>query len=258
MSVFKVVTENPLTVEWRAACARAHPQTNGADYWNIVESNVVQWAREVSVAQFWSDTGRDLEKWRTEYRAQTGSTLLSQAKLPDFVAKSKESSIEKLQRKYPSSKAADAFTGGYPIPKIGDLIRVRLTCSYLDGVEFIAQKLMELARSIGVNATHEKQGKIEGYYAQHINITQDVLLKVAGVRRAIQVECEIQIATDMSTKMWDTSHGLYENTRGQPSEAENWQWKHSDPRFISNQLGHMVHLVDGLLIQLRETTKHRK
>jgi ppGpp synthetase/RelA/SpoT-type nucleotidyltranferase len=257
MPIF-VEQANDSFAEWSLACEKVHPQTGTPDYWTIVESNVVQWAKGVTVAQFWSDTGRELEKWRTEYRAQTGSTLLSQAKLPEFVAKSKESTIEKLQRKYSNAEAQNAFTDGYPIPRIGDLVRVRLTCSYLDGVEFLAGKLMDLASATGVKAVHEKQGKIEGYYAQHVNITQDVLLKVAGIPKAIQIECEIQIATDMSTKMWDTSHGLYERTRGQPIEAENWQWKHSDPRFISNQLGHLVHLVDGLLIQLRETTKNRK
>ena len=243
--------------KWMAATTKEFPQTGNVDYWNIVDSNVKQWAKEITVAQFWSETSRELEKWRTEYRAQTGSSLLSQAKIPDFVSKSVESSIEKLQRKYSEATIASAFTSGYPIPKIGDLVRVRLTCSYLDGVEFIADKLMDLAKLLGVKAVHEKQGKIEGYYAQHINITQDVLLKVAGATKAIQIDCEIQIATDMSTKMWDTSHGLYERTRGAPDEAQNWQWKHTDPRFISNQLGHMVHLVDGLLIQLRDNAKQR-
>lgn len=245
------------TAKWNMACAELHPQTAKPDYWTIIESNVNQWAKELTVSSFWSQTGRDLDKWRTEYHAATGSTLLSQARLPDFVPKSKDSIANKLQRKYPRDKLKDAFTGKYPIPNIGDMVRVRLTCSYLDGVEFLANKLMELAKSMDVNAAHEKQGKIEGYYAQHINISQDVMLKVAGVSAVVRIECEIQIATDMSTKMWDTSHGLYEHIRGQPSEAESWQWKHSDPRFISNQLGHLVHLVDGLLIQLRESTKNR-
>jgi hypothetical protein len=244
--------------EWYEACAKVYPQTGSPDYWKIVESNVIQWAKDLTVSSFWSDTGGALDKWRTEYRGITGSTLLSQVKLPDFVPKSKESITDKLERKYPVDQLEGAFLGEYPIPNIGDMVRVRLTCSYLDGVEFLASKLMELAKSAGVTAIHEKQGKIEGYYAQHINITQDVMLKIAGHTILIRISAEIQIATDMSTKMWDTSHGLYERTRGQPMEAENWQWKHSDPRFISNQLGHLVHLVDGLLIQLRESTKRRK
>jgi hypothetical protein len=257
MAIIIDLSDDPFT-KWSAACAELHPQTGIPNYWSIVESNVIQWAKDLTVSPFWSDTASELDKWRTEYHAVTGSTLLSQAKLPDFVSKSKESIIDKLQRKYPIDQIQDAFEGDYPIPKIGDLVRVRLTCSYLDGVEFLAGKLMDLAKSTGVSAIHEKQGKIEGYYAQHINITQDVMRKVAGSSVIVKIECEIQIATDMSTKMWDTSHGLYERTRGQPIEAENWQWKHSDPRFISNQLGHLVHLVDGLLIQLRESTKFRK
>lgn len=251
------VPEDP-AVEWMADCKNAHPQTGSPDYWSIIESNVIQWAKDLTVSSFWSDTGRELDKWRTDYRAATGSTLLSQPRLPDFTPKTIESILNKLQRKYPNDKLTDAFVGPYPIPRIGDMVRVRLTCSYLDGVEFLANKLMELAKSTGTIAVHEKQGKIEGYYAQHINISQDVMLKVAGAIALVRVDCEIQIATDMSTKMWDTSHGLYERVRGQPTEAESWQWKHSDPRFISNQLGHLVHLVDGLLIQLRESTKYRK
>ena len=252
-----IINNDPLA-ESKDRWAKDFPPTGGSDYWNIIDSNVKQWAKDVTIAPFWSEAGKELEKWRTEYRAETGSTLLSQASLPDFVPKSVGSSIDKLDRKFSKSEDSNhAFTSGYPIPNIGDLIRVRLTCSYLDGVEFVAKKIMDLATLMDINAVHERQGKIEGYYAQHINISQDVILKVGGVPSVIKVECEIQIATDMSTKMWNTSHGLYERIRSAPSDAENWQWRSTDPRFISNQLGHMVHLVDGLLIQLRDSVKSK-
>jgi len=100
-----------------------------------------------------------------------------------------------------------------------------------------------------------RQGSLQGYFAQHIGIRQPVLYRVGGVATAVEIECEIQIATTLATRMWDASHPVYETVRQEDVESREWQWKPSDPRFLSNQLGHMLHLADGLLVQLRNSLK---
>lgn len=104
----------------------------------------------------------------------------------------------------------------------------------------------------------ERQGRLEGYFAQHVNITQDVMYRSAGVPTQARVVCEIQLATDFATKMWDATHPFYEQDREGERDPAAWQWVPSDPRFIANQLGHMMHLADGLLVQLRGQDNHRK
>ena len=73
-----------------------------------------------------------------------------------------------------------------------------------------------------------------------------------------RIICEIQVATELSTTVWDTTHTLYEVSRDSDEVPEDWQWSPKDPRFISRQLGHMIHLADGLLVQLREASSFEK
>lgn len=238
---------------WMDAAGEKFPLTLESGYWKIIESNIFQWATEASSNPLWTAASRELSKWQTEYVTRTRARLLSQVSLPAFVPKSCESIQDKISRKFFAKRdATDLFSGAFPVPMLGDLVRTRIRCNYIDGVDYIAKKIMDLAENENISATLERQGKIEGYYAQHINIEIDAFLRVSGVAIPIKVKAEIQIASDMATKMWDASHGLYELTRGKSADAQEWQWDPSDPRFIANQLGHMVHLADGLLVQLRD------
>jgi hypothetical protein len=66
------------------------------------------------------------------------------------------------------------------------------------------------------------------------------------------VGVEIQIATMLSSQMWEASHPFYEDDRVADEESDLWQWQPNTPRFVARQLGHTLHLADGLLSQLRK------
>ena len=228
-------------------------------FWMAFDGNSSQWAADISVGIFWREVRKRLTQWRSEYRSLTNSDLLANFELPDFVAKPSESIIDKLFRYYKKEALQNIIPAqGPPIPNIGDIVRTRIKCNYIDGVEFLATKLQTLSAELGLETQRERQGKIEGYFAQHINVSQEVIFREAGVGKLAQITCEIQIASSMASQMWQTSHPLYEAVRGDISQADIWQWKPDDPRFISNQLGHMIHLADGLLVQLRDSKKFKK
>lgn len=229
-------------------------------YWEALEANCEQWASDISAGFLWNEVNRRLAHWRSEYRAETNSDLLSSIDLPRFVAKPRKSVIEKLFRHYKAKKPLREIIplDGPPIPLIGDLVRNRIRCVYIDGVEFLAGKLLSLANELAVPVTRERQGKIQGYFAQHLNIKYEVTFREAGHGTLAPIGCEIQVASTMASRMWEASHPLYESARLDSADPEDWQWNPNDPRFISNQLGHMIHLADGLLVQLRDSRKPRK
>jgi ppGpp synthetase/RelA/SpoT-type nucleotidyltranferase len=235
------------------------PEFKSPGYWKALDSNSSQWATDISVGIFWGEVKKRLTLWRSEYRSSTNSDLLTSFDLPDFVAKPSGSIINKLLR-YHQKESIQGYipAQGPPIPKIGDIVRTRIKCQYIDGVEFLATKLQSLSTELGLETQRERQGKIEGYFAQHINISQEVIFREAGIGQLAKITCEIQIASSMASQMWQTSHPLYETVRSDMSQPDNWQWKPHDPRFISNQLGHMIHLADGLLVQLRDLKKSKK
>jgi ppGpp synthetase/RelA/SpoT-type nucleotidyltranferase len=247
--------------EWLQQLAEIRPEVRVPGFWRGIAENSATWAAEVSAGPFWKEAERRLEQWRTSYRLETDAALLARAGLRQFDSKSAESIEDKLFRRCTTDKEylqKAIEKSGPPIPQIEDLVRTRIPCRYIDGVDFLATKLFDLAAEMHLAPERRRKGSIEGYFAQHILLQQEVIYRSGGQGTIAKIVCEIQIASDMATHMWEASHPLYEDVRGDRADPEDWQWKPTDPRFLSNQLGHMIHLADGLLVQLRQVTRRQK
>ncbi len=261
-----VKDDAPTREQWLAILGSARSTTLQPGYWDLLAENSNQWAKEVSISPFWEAAKTELPKWSAEFYARTGGPLLPTLGLPSFVGKGAEGIRSKSHRNslsaYRKKKISD-WAGLWPqsgpsVPDINDLVRVRIETSYLDGVQFLADKLERLASNKSVPCKAAPQGKLEGYFAYHLYFKHAFLFRVLGEGDKIQIECEIQIATTLSTRVWDVSHGGYELWREEPGSAADWQWNPKDPRFIARQLGHMIHLADGLLVQLRDAITKEK
>ncbi|MGH8104473.1 MAG: hypothetical protein ACREJQ_08135 [bacterium] len=247
--------------EWLRQLAELRPEVRLPGFWANLAENCTRWAAELSVGPFWAQAKDRLDRWRMEYRAASEADLLTQPGLPPFTSKPEQSIRDKLFRrcKENGDHIQKAIApAGPPLPRLGDLVRTRIACRYIDGVEFLASKLLDLAEEMGLSPSRRREGRIEGYFAQHVTVSQEVIFRLAGHGELTKVVCEVQIASEMATRMWDAAHPLYETVRGKGDAPEDWQWKPDDPRFISNQLGHMIHLADGLLVQLRRSIGTRR
>lgn len=248
----KVLDSTPESRWWRESCKK-RSELKMPGYWSILEDNCIRWARELKVCSFWTEATQSLKRWRTEYRNKTGYALLSTAGLPGFQAKKAKRIRTKLDERASEDEGFEAFPeSGPPVPVLEDLVRTRISCAYLDGVEFLASKLEELARPNDPDVKREWVGSLEGYFAQHLYVHEEVFYKVDRINNPVTITFEIQVATELATSIWNAKHLIYEQVRGRGDSAENWQWNPRDAQFISNQLGHMVHLADGLLVQLRD------
>lgn len=228
-------------------------------YWEALAENSNNWAHEISASPFWRSVNTELQLWRKEYRRSNGGALDTGVALPSFVGKSSLRIREKTFEKIAKSTSADItetvkaiYDQVVAVPRIEDLVRVRLTVQFLDGVPFLARKVFELAKKYDENAELEAKGNLNGYFAQHIRFRYPVYFRFGGAPTSCNVTCEIQIATSLATHVWEHSHGLYESTRIKLEKSEEWQWNPKDPRFLSRQLGHMIHLADGLFCNLRD------
>lgn len=240
--------------DWIAKLGEIHEEFTVPEFLHALARNAENWAQEISAGPYWSTVKDRLPQWRTEF----SSDLLPRRDLPNFESKPESSIRDKLIRKCRENQdnlsAVISEDAPPPIPRMNDLVRIRVSCSYIDGVEFLAQKLEDLAKEMGCSPKLEREGKVEGYFAQHLTLDQSVIYRYGGPEQVATIRCEIQLATELATQVWKSSHGLYERVRGLPNAPEDWQWKPNDLRFMANQLGHMIHLADGLLIDLRDKT----
>lgn len=230
-------------------------------YWKTLSENTDYWAAEISAGPMWQNAKRELDGWRREYRREFGGILHTGDALTSFVGKSenriKEKTIDKI-RKAPNAGAEvkRLFDQSVPVPRLEDLVRVRLQVQFLDGVPFLAKKILELAKQYDSNAEIEAKGSLNGYFAQHITFQSQVFFRFGKGQTPSNVTCEVQIATSLATHVWENSHGLYETTRVNLEKSADWQWSPRDPRFLSRQLGHMIHLADGLFCNLRDNSNN--
>jgi hypothetical protein len=180
-----------------------------------------------------------------------GGELLSSSKLPEFNAKGVPRIRQKLLNAL-SNKKLVFPADGPPVPILNDLVRTRIPCLYVDGVEFLAQRLVEAAQSVGAEPQHTREGRLDGYFAQHVLFREDVFFRFAGSNEPVRITCEVQVASLLATRMWREGHPFYELARVGKDDPEKWQWDPTDPKFLRRQLGHMIHLADGLLVRLRD------
>src|SRR5437867_2276856 len=117
--------------EWLRKVEAAHPAVRLPGYWSTIAENSSRWAEELSVGPLWTSAKGQLDRWRHDYRAETGAELLIQPGLPKFVSKTSDSIRDKVlrlcARREDHLEKAIARKGP-PIPQIGDLVRTRIAC----------------------------------------------------------------------------------------------------------------------------------
>lgn len=243
------------TTRWLDALSAAVPEVGTAGYWENLESQCDVWAREVTVSAFWEQTANDLLRWRTEFHSVFRGDLLATQDLPQFQGKRSERIRQKIQQKCEAdgNQVGVLFPAGRaPVPLLTDLVRTRVQCRFVEGVEFFTDRLCTLLSKAGFDPKRERQGRLEGYFAQHVTFLYPLTYRRGGGSRSVDVSVEVQIATALSTFVWDSTHAIYESARTMDEHPDDWQWNPQDPRFLSRQLGHTIHLADGLLSHLRD------
>ena len=101
------------------------------------------------------------------------------------------------------------------------------------------------------------EAKEEGYYAAHLYIRPEFEIpEVTWNTKRIKVSIEIQITTQLQEVIRKLLHKYYEQRRkGLGVEKIKWQWDYKSDEFSANYLGHIVHYVEGMIMEIREKQK---
>jgi hypothetical protein len=72
---------------------------------------------------------------------------------------------------------------------------------------------------------------------------------------------EIQITTQLKEAIKELVHGYYEERRIRPKKPRNesaWAWEYEGEEFAPNYVGHILHYVEGVIMQIRKRQKGRR
>lgn len=215
-------------------------------------------------SDFWTQLTKNLREYGGEYLVKTGYPLLIPRFEPELREKPFNSFLLKTFRKNILDNQCwpDEPEGGWILPnnwysKINDIIRTLFVVKYIDGVEFMIERIKSLCKQHGMECRVYLEAREEGYYAAHLYTKREFEIpKITWDTEKLDVFIEIQITTQLQEVIRKLLHKYYEDRRKRISEEDTkWQWDYKSDEFVANYLGHILHYVEGMIMEIRERQK---
>jgi len=222
---------------------------------------VRQLKNDIEESAFWQKVLIELNEINDRYFIQKKVHLLTASENPKILTKSIDSLMMKAYRKnvlnnhnFPDSPQGGWITPDNWFESIKDIVRTTITVKYLDGVQFLVNELEKLTLDHGFHFTSSLEAREEGYYAAHSGIIFPLSMpdqNFAPIDKKLNIE--IQITTQIQEIIKTLLHKHYEeNRKVQIPHDYKWQWDHKSPEFTSNYLGHIIHYVEGMIVEIRD------
>lgn len=215
-------------------------------------------------SDFWIQPTENLKEYDGEYLAKTGYHLFTSILKPELCIKSFKSFLLKTFRKniLENKRWPDEPEGSWILPnnwhsRINDSVRTLFEVKYLDGVEFMISKIKSICEERHAESKVFLEATEEGYYAAHLYMRREYEIpKINWDTERIDVSIEIQITTQLQEVIRKLLHKYYEDKRkGLKKEDIKWQWNYESDEFVANYLGHILHCVEGMIMDIREKQK---
>lgn len=229
----------------------------GAHYDAVMSKAVT----DFKACDFWKSLLSSLTEIDQEYRLKTNYILRLHESPPEVLIKPFKSFLLKTFRKnvLNNGKWPAPPDSGWLLPEnwfsqINDTVRTSFVVKYLDGVNFLAEKCTEQATAAKHDSRVDFEAKDEGYYAAHFYV-----LVPCNVPRenwdteSLTISVEIQITTQLQEVIKRLLHKHYEQYREKsPTPNTKWQWDYKSDEFAANYLGHILHYVEGMIMDVRD------
>jgi len=211
-------------------------------------------------SKVWNDILIQLSDYNTEYLAKTNYQLLVTDFKPELVTKSFNSFLEKTFRKnivynknFPTPPYNGWVTPDNWIENTNDILRTFFVVKYLDGVEFLMEKIQSCLKQNSLNYKNYFEARDEGYYAVHLYTFNDFdIPKIDWDTENKSISIELQITTQLQEVIGKLTHQFYEGRRIKLDKSDKkWQWDYESEEFTANYLGHILHYVEGMIMEVR-------
>lgn len=211
--------------------------------------------------QFWQTLQDELDQIKQQYFLNTKYALFAESNFPELYSKSFDSFFIKTFRQnilnnmnWPEPPKDGWFLPENWLSRINDTVRTYFVVKYLDGVNFLVTQLTERGKTAGYDCRVDFEAKEEGYYAAHfyINFPCEIPRENWDTKDVV-ISVEIQITTQLQEVIRRLLHKHYEQRRVDflPSDVK-WQWDYTCEEFGANYLGHILHYVEGMIMEVRD------
>ncbi len=138
--------------------------------------------------------------------------------------------------------------------RVNDIVRTRLVVKYLDGIEFLLKRIRQLAADNSLSLSVDYEARQEGYYAVHAYVAPEFdIPRQDWTTVKVPVQIEIQVTTQLQEVICRLLHKYYESRRvANTPETVPWQWNFRSEEFSANYLGHILHYLEAMILEIRE------
>jgi ppGpp synthetase/RelA/SpoT-type nucleotidyltranferase len=147
------------------------------------------------------------------------------------------------------------------LARIHDIVRTSIVVKYLDGVPILLQSLKKIADDHSLLCEANLEARVDGYYGGHFNCRKECEIPTMEWSTMKDTfEIEIQVTTQIKDVIKGLLHRYYETsrtTRKTPSNDE-MSWNYRNEEFIATYLGHILHYVDGMIIEVRNRNRDER
>jgi ppGpp synthetase/RelA/SpoT-type nucleotidyltranferase len=222
-----------------------------------------------TASTFWEEftKNRFLTGVDQEFR-QTHNNFVLGDSIPSFTKKSFNSFLEKTFRmnvvqnqRWPNPPRwkdhdPEWITTDNWFDRINDIVRARFVVRYIDGVAFLIQRLETLAARHDLPCETAYIAHDDGYYAGHLYLTFNAEIpRIDWDTQIIQPRVELQITTQLQEVILQLLHRQYAVRRMSERPTGEWKWDYTSIEFQTNYLGHILHYVEGMIVDVRDKTK---
>jgi hypothetical protein len=238
------------------------------DHYEVVADRLEQ---QVKDSVFWNELTTKLKDFDEEYRlSHEGYDLISSYEPPDLLTKPFKSLLEKTYRinvvhnRYWPAVPNWRDKRRWILPDnwfsmVNDIVRARFVVQYFDGVKFLMEKFDAKFKQHTHDSHIAFESRDEGYYAGHFYMTQNLsIFTMRWETQVVPVDIELQVTTRMQDVIGQMIHEDYEERRLRPGRpSRDWRWNYQSPEFATNYLGHILHYLDGVIVETRDKRKEQ-
>jgi len=223
--------------------------------------------RDLRASRFWSELTGQLSVFDASYRAQMHYPLLAGSAGPVLHVKSFDSFFNKVFRRnvVHNPNWPDPPSDGWIAPhnwyaRIHDILRTIIVVKYLDGVRFLISEFERTCSGQGLKTESQLEARPEGYYAAHFYARNEFeISKLDWDTERVSVSVEIQVTTQLQEVIKNLLHTYYEKRRLAAQDAPaDWQWDYRTDECCTNDLGHILHYVEGMIVEIRERQERQR
>lgn len=257
-----MIEQKPETVEQYKKWLKDELKTNITNrhktHYDSVTKNV---RTDFENSDFWTELIKNLKEYNDEYHIKNKYDLIPFDFKPEVLIKEYDRFFQKIFRKNILDREnwSTEPDSGWILPdnwftKINDSIRTEIVVKYLDGIEFIKDKIESLCKKYRQDCETTFEARLEGYYAFHINTSQMFEIpKMNYDTEIVKIPIEIQITTQLQEVIRKLLHKYYKEKRKQiEKNSKDWMWDYECDEFATNYLGHILHYVEGMIMEVRK------